>query len=399
MACNDNGVKRPIYLDYHSTTPVDKRVAEKVLYYMTEAFGNPSSVTHCYSDEAVSSIETAYKDICELINCAKNEIIFTSGATESVNLAISGHLMTNQNVKHKIAVSPVEHKCVLDTCKTFSKKGLSETVFLEVDEKGRLDLVDLEKKCQEGLSLICVMAANNEIGNIYPIKEICEIAEKFNIAVLCDATQAVGKIPLDFANWKISYLAMSAHKMYGPKGIGALVIRKERKVSPMMCGGGQQKGIRPGTLNVSGIVGLGEACKISKLEMETDNLAIKAKRDRMQTSLQARFPEIIVNGDIDSKLSGNLSICVRGIPNDEIIGKVRDKIAISTGSACSSGFQVPSHVLTALKLPNDIIMSTLRIGVGKYTTDEQIDEAIEVIAQAISEVKEAQTLKYSTISA
>ncbi|MBC7476110.1 MAG: cysteine desulfurase [Candidatus Sericytochromatia bacterium] len=374
--------ERPIYLDYHSTTPVDIRVAEKVMYYMTTAFGNPSSVTHSYSDEAEEAITQARNDIAELINASPKEIIFTSGATESINLAMFG-LIKDCSKKYKIAVSPLEHKAILDTCKNLSKKNLSETIYLKVDHKGRIDLEDLEQKCQEGIDLVCIMAANNEIGNIYPVNKIGEITDKYNVPFLCDATQAVGRIPINFEESKITYLTLSAHKMYGPKGAGALVIRKGHSLNPMLCGGGQQKGIRPGTLNVSGIVGLGESCRLRNIEMMEDEKEIKIKRDDLLNFLQKNIPELIVNGDIDNKLSGNLSISIPNISNSDVINKVRDKIAISTGSACSSGFEGASHVLTALGLSSSIIGGTLRIAIGKYTSNNDIAQAKNILLDSI----------------
>jgi cysteine desulfurase len=379
--CNN----RPIYLDYHSTTPVDRRVAEKVLYYMTSAFGNPSSMTHCYSDEAEQAVNLAREQIANLIKANPKEIIFTSGATESINLAIFGCIKSCET-KHKIAVLPLEHKAVLDTCKNLSKKNIAETIYLKIDSQGRLDLNDLEEKCKEGLSLICVMAANNEIGNIYPFNEIGEIAEKYNIPFLCDATQAVGKIDIDFEKSKITYMALSAHKMYGPKGIGALVIKRGKSLNPLLCGGGQQRGIRPGTLNVSGIAGLGEACRIAQEEMEEDHIRIKNKRNLMQKMFQEKFPEIIINGDLENRLSGNLSMAVLGTCNSDVISKIRHKIAISTGSACSSGASY-SHVLSALNISDKVMESTLRIGLGKYTSDEDIKISVDVISEAINEIK------------
>ncbi|MFN8577217.1 MAG: cysteine desulfurase family protein [Candidatus Sericytochromatia bacterium] len=376
---------RPIYLDYHSTTPVDRRVAEKVLYYMTTAFGNPSSMTHCYSDEAEQAVNLAREQVAELINANSKEIIFTSGATESINLAIFG-CIKSCDTKHKIAVLPLEHKAVLDTCKNLSKKNIAETIYLKIDSKGRLDLEDLEEKCKQGLSLICVMAVNNEIGNIYPFYEIGSIAEKYNIPFLCDATQAVGKIDIDFEKSKITYMALSAHKMYGPKGIGALVVKKGKTLNPLLCGGGQQRGIRPGTLNVSGIVGLGECCRIAKEEMNEDNKRIRNKRDMMQRMFQDKFPEMIINGDSENRIDGNLSLSILGTCNSEIISRIRHKVAISTGSACSSGASY-SHVLSALNIPEEVMSSTLRIGLGKYTSDEDIKTAFNVISEAINEIK------------
>lgn len=380
---------RPIYLDYHSTTPVDRRVAEKVLYYMTTAFGNPSSFSHCYSDEAEKAVNLAREQVASLINASPKEVIFTSGATESINLAIFG-CIRNCETKHKIAVLPVEHKAILDTCNNLAKRNIAETLYLKIDSKGILDLDDLEEKCKQGLSLICVMAANNEIGNIYPFEKIGEIAQKYNIPFLCDATQAVGKIDIDFEKSKITYLALSAHKMYGPKGIGALIIRKGHSLHPLLCGGGQQRGLRPGTLNVSGIAGLGETCRLRQIEMHEDEEKIRTKRDMMQNILFEKFPEMLINGDTENKLAGNLSISIPGISNSEVIKKIKDKLAISTGSACSSGSY--SHVLTALNIPDQVMEGTLRIGLGKYTSNEDINQAIEIISTAIQELKETAEL-------
>ncbi len=380
---------RPIYLDYHSTTPVDMRVAEKVLYYMTTAFGNPSSFTHCYSDEAEQAVNLAREQVASLIKSSPKEIIFTSGATESINLAIFGCIKDCDTI-HKIAVLPLEHKAILDTCQNLAKKKMAETIYLKIDSKGILDLEDLEEKCKNGLSLICVMAANNEIGNIYPFEKIGEIAEKYNIPFLCDATQAVGKIDIDFEKSKITYMALSAHKMYGPKGIGALVIRKGKSLNPLLCGGGQQRGLRPGTLNVSGIAGLGEACRISQMEMHEDHKRIKAKRDNMQKDLSESFPQMIINGDENNKLFGNLSLSIPKMNNSQLIAKIRNRLAISTGSACSSGGY--SHVLTALNLSEEIMDGTLRIGIGKYTSDEDIKIATEIISVAINELLENKSI-------
>lgn len=376
---------KPIYLDYHSTTTVDKRVAERMLYYMTEAFGNASSIDHEQVDEAEKAVNQAAIHVADLIGASPKEIVWTSGATESINLAIFGSL---SNALPRIAITTVEHQAVLDTCEAIAKKGLAEIIQIPVDSKGRIDLEHLEKICAGGLSLLCVMAANNEIGNIYPIQQIGQIAQKYKIPFLCDASQAVGKIPINFAEWGITYLAISAHKLYGPKGVGALVVQKGHQLKPILYGGGHQKGMRSGTLNVPGIVGLGEACRLRKLEMEKDELAIAAKRDRLQKLLSDAIPSLVVNGDTNSRLAGNLHISVPGIPNSAIIARVRSKLAISRGAACSSGVEAPSHVLQALGLPSEFVEGALRIGVGKFTIDEEIEQAAEILSTAIYSVNE-----------
>jgi len=379
----------PIYFDYHATTPVDRRVAHRIYHYMTEEFGNASSVEHLWGDHAEEAVKQATKDVAELVGASPREIIFTSGATESINLAIQGSLSPKPDKPHRIALLPLEHKAVLDTCHILKKRGWAELTYLQVDSRGRLNLKHLEQVCAEGLSLLCVMAANNEIGNIYPIEAIAQIAQRYSIPFLCDASQAVGKIPINFEEWGITYLAISAHKLYGPKGCGALVVRKGHHLEPIIFGGGHQKGMRSGTLNVPGIVGLGEACRLRQIEMEQDEKASASKRDRLQNLLLDKIPGLVINGDTTSRLAGNLHISIPDIPNSAVIARVRSQLAISTGSACSSGVETPSHVLQALNLPSEVIEGALRIGLGKFTTDEEIERAVEILSTAVSKTCQA----------
>ncbi len=378
----------PIYLDYHSTTPVDSRVADRMLYYMTTAFGNANSIDHLYGGEAAKAVSEARCQVAELVGASSKEVVFTSGATESINLAIQGTILKRLSDKNKprIALSPLEHKAVLDTCEALAKRGLAQTIRLQVDSQGRLDLEHLEQTCQGGLSLLCVMAANNEIGNIYPVQEIAEIAQEYNIPFLCDASQAAGKIPLDFARWGITYLAISGHKLYAPKGVGALIIKKGNHLEPIIFGGGHQKGLRAGTLNVPGIVALGEACRLRGLEMKDDEAAIATLRDKLQQLLKEKIPNLVVNGDTNSRLAGNLHISIPEIPNSAIIARVRDKIAISTGAACSSGLVAPSHVLRAMNLAEDLIEGSLRIGLGKFTTEQEIATSAAILSEAVEQI-------------
>ncbi len=262
--------QKSLYLDCQATTPMDSRVANLMLHYMTEEFGNARSTDHEWGDRAAAIVKQSAKHVAGLIGASPREILWTSGATESINLAIQGSLPPNPEKPHRIALLPLEHKAVLDTCHALEKQGWAELIYLRVDSKGRLDLDDLAQTCTKGLSLLCIMAANNEIGNIYPIQEIAQIAQHHNIPFLCDASQAVGKISIHFEEWGITYLAISAHKLYGPKGVGALVVRKGYYLEPLLFGGGHQKGMRSGTLNAPGIVGLGEACQLRSLEMEQD---------------------------------------------------------------------------------------------------------------------------------
>lgn len=374
----------PIYFDYHATTPVDRRVADRIYHCMTEEFGNASSVDHSWGDRAEKAVTQAAKQVAELVGASPREIVWTSGATESINLVIQGSLSPNPGKPHRIALLPLEHKAILDTCHILEKRGWAELTYLQVDCRGRLNLDHLEQVCAEGLSLLCVMAANNEIGNIYPIQRIAQIAQRYGIPFLCDASQAVGKIPLSFQDWGITYLAISAHKLYGPKGSGALVVKKGHHLEPILLGGGHQKGIRSGTLNVPGIVGLGEACHLRLLEMDEDEKVIACLRDRSQSLLIDKIPGLLINGDLSCRLAGNLHISIPDVPNSAIIARVRSKLAISTGAACSSGVQTPSHVLQAMALSSNVIEGALRIGIGKFTTFEEIEQAAEILVAAVS---------------
>jgi cysteine desulfurase len=375
---------RPIYLDYHATTPVDPRVASVFMEYMLTEFGNASSIDHTYGDKADRAVKQAAKQVADLIGAVPREVIFTSGATESINLALQGLTPKSPSAhKLKIAVLPIEHKAVLDTCDALVKKGIAEMILLKVDRQGKLDLEHLETTCTQGIDLICVMAANNEIGTIYPMPEIGAIAQRYNAPFLCDATQAVGKIPINFRDWGITYLTLSGHKMYAPKGIGALILRKGYHLQPLIYGGGQQKGIRAGTLNVAGIAGLGEACRLRQQEMLADEQAIAAKRDRLQSLLLESIPDLTINGDRLNRLAGNLHISVPNIPNKAIITRIRDQLAIATGSACSSGVETASHVLQAINLPTNLIEGALRISIGKFTTDAEIDRAANILITAV----------------
>jgi cysteine desulfurase len=367
-----------------------------MLRYMTEEFGNASSIDHEYGDHAEAAIKQATNQVASLIGASPQEIIWTSGATESINLAIQGSLPAplsrsqsgrGGEGKHRIALMPLEHKAVLDTCQAFEKRGWAELIYLKVDSKGRLDLEQLEKVCADRLSLLCVMAANNEIGNIYPIQAIAQIAQRYNIPFLCDGSQAVGKIPIQFEEWGITYLAISAHKLYGPKGVGALVVRRGYYLEPLLFGGGHQQGMRSGTLNVPGIVGLGEACRLRSLEMDEDEEAIAAKRDQLQALLIEKIPDLVVNGDVEHRLAGNLHISIPGVLNSAVIARVRHHLAISTGSACSSGVEAASHVLCAINLPQSMIEAALRISIGKFTTIEELKSATEMIAETVNKIQ------------
>ncbi|EFH84779.1 cysteine desulfurase family protein [Ktedonobacter racemifer] len=386
---NANTRPKPIYMDYHATTPMDPRVVERMLYYMTQAFGNASSTDHTYGDEAEAAVTAAARHIATLLDTAPRNIIFTSGATESINLALQGHCNA-RTPRQRIAVSPTEHKAVLDTCQALQQQGKAILTWLHVDQQGRIDLDHLKRVCQTGIDLICIMAANNEIGTVAPIQEIANIAAQYNAAYFCDATQGVGKIPIDFDAAGITYLALSAHKMYGPKGSGALIVQPGANLLPLIHGGGHQQGMRSGTLNVPGIVGLGEACKLRSQEMDQDEPVIQAKRDHLQNLLQAHIPQLVINGDLHHRLAGNLHISIPGLNNSILIAHLRHKLAISTGSACTSGIEAPSHVLQAIHLPSNLIEGALRISIGKFTTTADIINTAHILIQAQAAIAQKQ---------
>lgn len=379
-----------IYLDNHATTSCDYRVADCIYQALVAKFGNASSIEHEVGNHALSDIRKARQNIANLIQSSPKEISFTSGATESINLAIQGTAgqIQKSGISPHFVVSPVEHKAILDTCLSLKAQGEIQLTILQADSQANLDLSQIENVCASGIHLLCIMLANNEVGTIYPIKEIVKIAQAHNVPFLCDATQAVGKVPIRFNDWGITMLALSAHKFYGPKGVGALVVRKGHQLEPLFYGGGQQNGLRPGTLNVPGIVGLGEACRLRQLEMEEDERAITAKRDRLQSELLAEIPGLVVNGDMQNRLAGNLHISVPGVPNSAVIARVKHRLAISTGSACSSGVETPSHVLTAMGLDEEVIEGALRIGLGKFTTDEEVLEAAKILITEIKAIRE-----------
>ena len=396
-----------IYLDYHATTPVDPRVAEKMLHAMTDGFGNASSIDHAIGDQAEAAIKAATRPIADLVGATPRDIIFTSGATESLNLAIQGTInaltplsqvgrgaggegqgIGAERGKPRIAISTVEHKAVLDTCDALHQQGRIELIHIPVDTQARLDLGQLEQACASGIHLLCIMAANNEVGTLYPIEKIAAIAQNYQVPFLCDASQAVGKIPIQFNKWGITMLALSAHKLYGPQGVGALVIRRDHRLEPLLYGGGQQRGLRPGTLNLPGIVGLGEACRLRVEEMAVDEVEIGQKRDRLQSFLPSQISDLVINGDLQNRLAGNLHISIPGIPNSAIIARVRHQLAISTGSACSSGVEAPSHVLRAMGLAEPVVEGALRISLGKFSTDDNIHQATEILSKAVQAVKQ-----------
>jgi cysteine desulfurase len=384
----DNPVQNCIYMDYLASTPVDPRVVEVMKDCMLNIYGNPNS-NHAYGDQAETAINKARIHITELINCSKGEIIFTSGATESINLGIRGFItsLRPSSKPHRIALLPIEHSAVIETCKALEREKLAELEYLIIDNKGRVDLNNIEEICKKRPSLLCVMAAQNEIGNIYPVKEIGRIAQIYGVPFFCDGAQAVGKIPIDFEEMGLTFLTISGHKMYGPKGVGALIIKGGTKIKPLFYGGGQQKEIRPGTLNTLGIVGLGKVCSIQKLEMVEEELFIAHKRDAFERQIMLFSEGIVINGDVMNRLSGVTNLSIPFISNDILMSNVRNYIAISIGSACSAGVEQESHVISALGLRDNIIRSTLRFSIGRFNSDQEIEEAAILLISKIKEIR------------
>jgi cysteine desulfurase len=385
-------LKFPIYLDNNATTPLDPRVLEAMMPYLTNMFGNAASRNHAFGWQAEEAVDYARDQIASLINCSPKEIIFTSGATESDNLAIKGVFEMYASKGNHIITATTEHKAVLDPCKHIEKMG-GEVTYLKVDEKGLINLEELEAAITDKTILISIMYANNEIGVIQPIREISAIAKKHGVLFFTDATQAVGKIPVDVEADGIDLMAFSGHKMYGPKGVGALYVRRKNprvKVTAQMDGGGHERGMRSGTLNVPGIVGLGKAAEIAKQDMEKDTARISVMRDRLEKELLT-IEESYVNGSTEHRLPHVSNISFTYVEGEGLMMGVKD-IAVSSGSACTSASLEPSYVLKALGLSDDLAHSSLRFGFSRFTTDEEVDYAINHVKEAVAKLREMSPL-------
>jgi cysteine desulfurase len=377
---------RPIYLDYHATTPVDPRVAAIVSRYMMDDFGNAGSVDHSYGDLAAEAVETARLAVAELVGTRCANVVFTSGATEAANLALWGLAGLVWERGHgrplRIGLMTVEHLAVLRTAQALAQHGLAELTYFSVDGQGQIILEEVEQICSGGLDLVCAMAANNEVGTVYPTPEISAFAHRCGALLFIDASQAAGRIDLKFDEWSVDLLAVSAHKMYGPKGAGALVVRPGIRLEPIAYGGGQEHGLRSGTLNVPAIAGFGEACKWRMEERLADERRIAALRDTLQDALLEALPGSCVNGAVQRRLAGNLNISFR-VPAQAVIARVRHALAVSTGSACSSGIEQPSHVLRAMHLDDWRLAGAIRFGIGKFTTRDDILRAAGLVIEAV----------------
>ena len=384
-------MKFPVYLDYSATTPIDPRVVEAMLPYLTEKFGNPASRSHQYGWDAEAAVENARAEVAALVNADPKEIVWTSGATEANNLAIKGAANFYQSKgKHLITVK-TEHKAVLDTMRELERQGF-EVTYLDVLPNGLVDMAALEAALRPDTILVSIMAVNNEIGVIQPIAEIGELLRSKGILYHVDAAQATGKIDIDLSKLKVDLMSFSAHKTYGPKGIGALYVRRKPRVrlEAQMHGGGHERGMRSGTLATFLIVGMGEAFRLARLEMKAENERICALRDRLLKGL-SDLPEIYVNGDLAHRVPHNLNISFAYVEGESLMMAVKD-IAVSSGSACTSASLEPSYVLRALGLTDELAHSSIRFSIGRFTTEEEIDFTIDLLHQQIGRLRELSPL-------
>lgn len=379
-----------VYLDNNSTTPCDPRVVEAMVPYFFEHHGNAASRSHPYGWEAEDAVDHARQQIASLIGADEKEIIFTSGATESDNLAIKGVFEMYSRKGNHIITLKTEHKAVLDSCKNLEKKG-AEVTYLDVREDGLIDLEALENAIRKNTILVSVMWANNETGVIQPMKEIGEICARHGVLFMSDATQAVGKIPVNPRENGVHLMAFTAHKMYGPKGVGALYIsRKEPrvKVTAQMDGGGHERGMRSGTLNVPGIVGFGKAAEIAQNEMKEEAIRLAALRDKLESGLKSKLEEVYINGNVDHRMPHVTNMSFKHVEGEGLMMTFNQNIALSSGSACTSASLEPSYVLVALGLGDDLAHSSLRFSLGRFTTEEDVDYAIEAVAKGVNHMRD-----------
>jgi len=376
---------QPIYLDYQATTPVDPRVLEAMMPYFTTKFGNAHSRSHSYGWEAEEGVEKARGQVAKLIGGDEKEVIFTSGATESNNLAIKGVAEFYKDRKNHIVTTVTEHKCVLDTCRHLEQAGF-EVTYLPVQKNGLIDLEVLRNAITDKTVVVSIMAVNNEIGVIQPLAEIGKICREKGAFFHTDAAQAAGKIPLDVEAMNIDLMSISGHKIYGPKGIGALYVRRKPRVrlAAMIHGGGQERGFRSGTLPTPLCVGLGEACAMKEMDSEAKRL--KKLQDRMLKALQAKLPEIYVNGDLEHRIPGNLNISFAYVEGESLMMGIKG-LSVSSGSACTSASLEPSYVLRALGVDEELAHTSLRIGLGRFTTEQEVDRAVEELVHHVNKLR------------
>jgi len=384
-----DGVKLPIYMDNHATTPMDPRVLEEMLPYFREKFGNAASRNHSFGWVAEEGVETARERVAKLIGAATKEIIFTSGGTESDNLAIKGVAEMYKEKGNHIITAVTEHKAVLDSCKRLEKNGYRVT-YLPVQKDGLIDLEDLKHAMDDKTILVTIMAANNEIGVIQAIAEIGKLCHERGVIFHTDAAQAVGRMPIDVIKQNIDLASISAHKMYGPKGTGALYVRRKNpsvQISAIIDGGGHERGMRSGTLNVPGIVGLGKACAIATEEMPHESCRLAGLRNRLKDRIMNRLDGCYINGSMEHRLPGNLNVSFGHVEGESLLMGIND-VAVSSGSACTSAMVEPSYVLKALGTGDDLAHSSIRFGIGRFNTDAEVDYVADRVVETVQRLRE-----------
>jgi cysteine desulfurase len=387
------GVKLPIYMDNHATTPVDPRVLEEMLPFFMEKFGNSASRNHSFGWAGEEGVETARERIAKLIGANTKEIIFTSGATESDNLAIKGVAEMYREKGNHIITAVTEHKAVLDTCKRLEKYGYRVT-YLPVQKDGLIDLDDLKRAMDDKTILVTIMYANNEIGVIQPVTEIGKLCHERGVIFHTDATQAIGKVPVDVVKQNIDLASISGHKMYGPKGVGALYVRRKNprvQVSAIIDGGGHERGMRSGTLNVPGIVGLGKACAIAQEDMAKESCRMAGLRNRLRDRIMGKLDEVYINGSMEHRLPGSLNISFAYVEGESLLMGIND-IAVSSGSACTSATLEPSYVLKALGAGDDLAHSSIRFGIGRFNTEAEVDYVADRVIETVERLRELSPL-------
>ena len=386
-------MKLPIYMDYHATTPVDPRVLEEMLPYFTEKFGNAASRNHVFGHVAEAAVDDARARIAALIGAKPKEIIFTGGATESDNMAIKGVAEFYREQGNHIITQQTEHKAVLDSCNDLERRGY-EVSYLPVDRYGVVDMDELRKAIRKETILITIMLANNEVGTIQPLREIGAIAREHGIVFHSDATQGIGKVPVDVDEMNLDLVSMTAHKIYGPKGIGALYIRSRNprvRISTQMHGGGHERGYRSGTLNAAGIVGFGKAIEIAREDMVEEQARIKRLRDKLERCLKEALDEVYTNGHPSERLAGNLNMSFAYVEGESLLMGLNE-IALSSGSACTSATLEPSYVLKALGVGEDLAHTSLRFGLGRFTTEEEVDYVLARVVEEVTRLREMSPL-------
>ena len=378
----------PVYLDYHATTPVDPRALDAMLPYFNTRFGNAASRSHAFGWEAEKAVDRAREQLAALVGASAGEIVFTSGATESNNLVLKGLAASLRGRKDHIVTSVIEHKSVLDVCKQLQKDGW-EVTYLPVSAEGRVDPDEVARAITDRTAVVSIMAANNEMGAVQPLAEIGALTRDRGVLLHSDASQAAGKIPLDVRTLGVDLLSFTGHKMYGPKGVGALYVRRRTPrigLAPLFHGGGHERGIRSGTLNVPGIVGFGRAAEVNAAELPAESVRLAALRDRLFAGLSERLPGVGLNGPREGRLPHNLNVHFTGVEGESILMAI-DDIALSSGSACSSGSIEPSYVLKALGLSDALALASVRFGLGRFTTEEEVDYAAEKVAKVIAQLR------------